>query len=174
ALAGAPLDTAAKRYSPKVQQLVRDIAGLTLLEVADLNALLKETLKISDVGVMPVGAAAALVPPPAAPQEEEEVPRKKEKMVFSVRLTELKAADKVKLIKEVKNFSHTLPPHRQRSWWSPYHRRSRRTRPRRKRRRSKRRWRQQEGLWFWSRGPRLTAGGLAYQQHRRCPAGTAH
>ncbi|XP_032055522.1 39S ribosomal protein L12, mitochondrial [Aythya fuligula] len=105
ALAGAPLDTAAKRYSPKVQQLVRDIAGLTLLEVADLNALLKETLKISDVGVMPVGAAAALVPPPAAPQEEEEeVPRKKEKMVFSVRLTELKAADKVKLIKEVKNF----------------------------------------------------------------------
>lgn len=41
ALAGAPLDTAAKRYSPKVQQLVRDIAGLTLLEVADLNALLK-------------------------------------------------------------------------------------------------------------------------------------
>lgn len=37
-------------------------------------------------------------------EEEEEVPRKKEKMVFSVRLTELKAADKVKLIKEVKNF----------------------------------------------------------------------
>lgn len=28
----------------------------------------QETLKISDVGVMPVGAAAALVPPPAAPQ----------------------------------------------------------------------------------------------------------
>ncbi|XP_047906299.2 large ribosomal subunit protein bL12m [Anser cygnoides] len=106
ALAGAPLDTAAKEYSPKVRQLVRDIAGLTLLEVADLNALLKETLKISDVGVMPVGAAAALVPPPAAPQEEEaeEIPRKKEKMHFSVRLTELKPADKVKLIKEVKNF----------------------------------------------------------------------
>lgn len=41
ALAGAPLDTAAKEYSPKVRQLVRDIAGLTLLEVADLNALLK-------------------------------------------------------------------------------------------------------------------------------------
>ncbi|XP_040386658.1 39S ribosomal protein L12, mitochondrial isoform X2 [Cygnus olor] len=105
ALAGAPLDTAAKEYSPKVRQLVRDIAGLTLLEVADLNALLKETLKISDVGVMPAGAAAALVPPPAAPQEEEEeIPRKKEKMHFSVRLTELKPADKVKLIKEVKNF----------------------------------------------------------------------
>ncbi|NXK49559.1 DIC protein, partial [Chauna torquata] len=38
-------------------------------------------------------------------QEEEEVaPLKKEKTHFSVRLTELKAADKVKLIKEVKNF----------------------------------------------------------------------
>ncbi|XP_050769865.1 39S ribosomal protein L12, mitochondrial [Gymnogyps californianus] len=102
ALAGAPLDTAAKEYSPKVRQLVRDIAGLTLLEVADLNALLKETLKIPDVGVMP--AAASLLPSQAAPQEEEDVPLKKEKTHFTVRLTELKPADKVKLIKEVKNF----------------------------------------------------------------------
>ncbi|NXW79783.1 DIC protein, partial [Hirundo rustica] len=105
ALAGAPLDTAAKEYSPKVRQLVRDIAGLTLLEVADLNALLKETLKIPDVGVMPAAAAASLLPAQAAPQEEEEVvPLKKEKTHFTVRLTELKATDKVKLIKEVKNF----------------------------------------------------------------------
>ncbi|NXQ65842.1 DIC protein, partial [Quiscalus mexicanus] len=37
-------------------------------------------------------------------QEEEVVPLKKEKTHFTVRLTELKAADKVKLIKEVKNF----------------------------------------------------------------------
>lgn len=37
-------------------------------------------------------------------QEEEEVPLKKEKTHFTVRLTELKATDKVKLIKEVKNF----------------------------------------------------------------------
>ncbi|NWR82257.1 DIC protein, partial [Furnarius figulus] len=103
ALAGAPLDSAAKEYSPKVRQLVRDIAGLTLLEVADLNALLKETLKIPDVGVMPA-AGAALQPAQAAPQEEEEVPLKKEKTHFTVRLTELKPADKVKLIKEVKNF----------------------------------------------------------------------
>ncbi|KAM9281293.1 large ribosomal subunit protein bL12m [Morus bassanus] len=106
ALAGAPLDTAAKEYSPKVRQLVRDIAGLTLLEVADLNALLKETLKIPDVGVMPAAAAASLLPSQAASQEEgeEEVPLKKEKTHFTVRLTELKPADKVKLIKEVKNF----------------------------------------------------------------------
>ncbi|NWH82504.1 DIC protein, partial [Piaya cayana] len=103
ALAGAPLDTAPKEYSPKVRQLVQDIAGLTLLEVADLNALLKETLKIPDVGVMPA-AAASLLPSQAAPQEEEEVPPKKEKTHFTVRLTDLKPADKVKLIKEVKNF----------------------------------------------------------------------
>ncbi|NWQ82187.1 DIC protein, partial [Columbina picui] len=37
-------------------------------------------------------------------QEEEELPLKKEKTHFTVRLTELKPADKVKLIKEVKNF----------------------------------------------------------------------
>ncbi|NXX35222.1 DIC protein, partial [Nicator chloris] len=99
-----PVSWAAKEYSPKVRQLVRDIAGLTLLEVADLNALLKETLKIPDVGVMPA-AAASLLPAQAAPQEEEEVvPLKKEKTHFTVRLTELKATDKVKLIKEVKNF----------------------------------------------------------------------
>ncbi|NWS16059.1 DIC protein, partial [Pachyramphus minor] len=104
ALAGAPLDTAAKEYSPKVRQLVRDIAGLTLLEVADLNALLKETLKIPDVGVMPAATAVSALPSQAAPQEEEEVPLKKEKTHFTVRLTELKPADKVKLIKEVKNF----------------------------------------------------------------------
>ncbi|NXP76280.1 DIC protein, partial [Ramphastos sulfuratus] len=102
ALAGAPLDTAAKEYSPKVRQLVQDIAGLTLLEVADLNALLKETLKIPDVGVMP--AAASLMPSQPAPQDEEELPIKKEKTHFTVRLTDLKPADKVKLIKEVKNF----------------------------------------------------------------------
>lgn len=35
--------------------------------------------------------------------EEEEAPVKKEKTHFIVKLTELKAADKVKLIKEVKN-----------------------------------------------------------------------
>ncbi|NXT67355.1 DIC protein, partial [Chaetops frenatus] len=99
------LDTAAKEYSPKVRQLVRDIAGLTLLEVADLNALLKETLKIPDMGVMPAAAAASLLPAQATPQEEEEVVLiKKEKTHFTVRLTELKATDKVKLIKEVKNF----------------------------------------------------------------------
>ncbi|NXF84109.1 DIC protein, partial [Sclerurus mexicanus] len=64
----------------------------------------QETLKIPDVAVMSAAAAASLQPAQAAPQEEEEVPLKKEKTHFTVRLTELKPADKVKLIKEVKNF----------------------------------------------------------------------
>lgn len=100
AIATPPLDGAPKQYSPKIQQLVNDIASLTLLEVSDLNELLKKTLNIQDVGVMPVAASAA---PVAQATEEEEVPVKKEKTHFIVKLTALNAADKVKLIKEVKN-----------------------------------------------------------------------
>ncbi|XP_041862281.1 39S ribosomal protein L12, mitochondrial [Melanotaenia boesemani] len=104
AIVTPPLDGAPKQYSPKIQQLVSDIASLTLLEVSDLNELLKKTLNIQDVGMMPMGAMAASAGPAAQPtEEEEEVPAKKEKTHFTVKLTELKAADKVKLIKEVKN-----------------------------------------------------------------------
>lgn len=106
ALAGAPLDDAPKEYPPKIQQLVRDIAGLTLLEVADLNELLKKTLKIPDVGLVPAGAApAAAAAAPAAPEAaEDDVPKQKERTHFTVRLTEAKPVDKVKLIKELKNY----------------------------------------------------------------------
>lgn len=41
AIASPPLDGSPKQYSPKIQQLVNDIACLTLLEVSDLNELLK-------------------------------------------------------------------------------------------------------------------------------------
>ncbi|KAE8283286.1 39S ribosomal protein L12, mitochondrial [Larimichthys crocea] len=100
AIATPPLDGAPKQYSPKIQQLVSDIASLTLLEVSDLNELLKKTLNIQDVGMMPMSASAV---PAAQAVEEEEAPAKKEQTHFTVKLTELKAADKVKLIKEVKN-----------------------------------------------------------------------
>lgn len=107
ALAGAPLDNAPKEYPPKIQQLVQDIASLTLLEISDLNELLKKTLKIQDVGLMPVGgmmpgaAPAAAAAPEAA---EEDIPKQKEQTHFTVRLTEAKPVDKVKLIKEIKNY----------------------------------------------------------------------
>ncbi|XP_060946188.1 39S ribosomal protein L12, mitochondrial [Limanda limanda] len=100
AIAAPPLDGAPRQYSPKIEQLVNDIASLTLLEVSDLNELLKKTLNIQDVGMMPMGAAAL---PLAQAAEEEDVPAKKEKTHFTVKLTELKGAEKVKLIKEVKN-----------------------------------------------------------------------
>nr|P52827.1 RecName: Full=Large ribosomal subunit protein bL12m; AltName: Full=39S ribosomal protein L12, mitochondrial; Short=L12mt; Short=MRP-L12; AltName: Full=P2A1; Flags: Precursor [Cricetus cricetus]CAA56248.1 mitochondrial ribosomal protein [Cricetus cricetus] len=109
ALAGAPLDNAPKEYPPKIQQLVQDIASLTLLEISDLNELLKKTLKIQDVGLMPMGgmmpgavpAAAAAAPEVA---EGEDILKQKERTHFTVRLTEAKPVDKVKLIKEIKNY----------------------------------------------------------------------
>ncbi|XP_018560167.1 39S ribosomal protein L12, mitochondrial [Lates calcarifer] len=106
AIATPPLDGAPKQYSPKIQQLVNDIASLTLLEVSDLNELLKKTLNIQDVGMMPMGAmagSAGSAVPAAQVSRRKEVPVKKEKTHFTVKLTELKAAEKVKLIKEVKN-----------------------------------------------------------------------
>ncbi|KAF4073680.1 hypothetical protein AMELA_G00245980 [Ameiurus melas] len=104
AIATPQFDGAPKQYSPKIQQLVNDIASLTLLEVSDLNELLKTTLNIQDVGMMPMGAMAGTPTATAAPvAEEDAAPVKKEKTHFTVKLTELKAEDKVKLIKEVKN-----------------------------------------------------------------------
>ncbi|XP_045425663.1 39S ribosomal protein L12, mitochondrial [Lemur catta] len=105
ALAGAPLDNAPKEYPPKIQQLVQDIASLTLLEISDLNELLKKTLKIQDVGLMPMGGVVpGAVSAAAAPEvAEEDVPKQKERTHFTVRLTEAKPVDKVKLIKEIKS-----------------------------------------------------------------------
>ncbi|XP_032312449.1 39S ribosomal protein L12, mitochondrial [Camelus ferus] len=105
ALAGAPLDNAPKEYPPKIQQLVQDIASLTLLEISDLNELLKKTLKIQDVGFMPMGGVAPGAAPAAAASEAaEDIPKQKERTHFTVRLTEAKPMDKVKLIKEIKNY----------------------------------------------------------------------
>ncbi|XP_006869566.1 PREDICTED: 39S ribosomal protein L12, mitochondrial [Chrysochloris asiatica] len=104
-LAGAPLDNAPKEYPPKIQQLVQDIASLTLLEISDLNELLKKTLKIQDVGLMPAGVMPGAAPAAVqAPEETEELPKQKEQTHFTVRLTEAKPVDKVKLIKEIKNY----------------------------------------------------------------------
>nr|XP_056723310.1 39S ribosomal protein L12, mitochondrial isoform X1 [Euleptes europaea] len=103
ALASPPLDDAPKVYSPKIHQLVQDIASLTLLEISDLNELLKKTLKIQDMGLMPMAGMMPAAQPAASAAEEEDVPKKQEKVIFTVKLTEVKTAEKVKLIKEVKN-----------------------------------------------------------------------
>ncbi|KAJ7315922.1 hypothetical protein JRQ81_002084 [Phrynocephalus forsythii] len=103
ALASPALDSAPKEYSPKIQQLVQDIASLTLLEISDLNELLKKTLRIQDMGFMPTAGMMAAGQPAPVAVEEEELPKKAEKVFYTVKLTEVKAAEKVKLIKEVKN-----------------------------------------------------------------------
>ncbi|XP_072098732.1 large ribosomal subunit protein bL12m [Mobula birostris] len=102
-LATPPLDNAPREYSPKIKQLVHEISGLTLLEISDLNDLLKKTLKIQDVGMMPMPGMVAAAAPASQDIEDEAIPAKKEKTQFTVKLVEFKAADKVKLIKEVKN-----------------------------------------------------------------------
>uniref|UniRef100_F6QQ99 Large ribosomal subunit protein bL12 oligomerization domain-containing protein n=1 Tax=Xenopus tropicalis TaxID=8364 RepID=F6QQ99_XENTR len=104
ALPSPSLDNAPKEYPPKIHNLVDQIASLTLLEVSEFNELLRKTLKIQDVGMMPMGSmlsGATAAPSQAA--EEAEAPGKKEKTHFTVKLTEVNATDKVKLIKEVKN-----------------------------------------------------------------------
>lgn len=53
-------------YSEKIQNIVSSISQLTLVEVADLNQLLKKTLNIPDAPVMAVGAGMPMAA--AAPQ----------------------------------------------------------------------------------------------------------
>jgi len=96
-----PANASDKQYPQKIESLVSDISKLTLLEVADLNELLKKTLNIQDapmmaMGAMPTGAAAP------KEEEEEEAP-KREKTSFSVKLISFDAGKKVPLIKEIKS-----------------------------------------------------------------------
>ncbi len=46
----------------KIQRIVNDISQLTLIEVAELNQVLKTTLKIPDAPVMAYGAGLAAGP----------------------------------------------------------------------------------------------------------------
>ncbi|MBW04367.1 39S ribosomal protein L12, mitochondrial, partial [Eschrichtius robustus] len=66
----------------------------------------QKTLKIQDVGFMPMGGMVpGAVPAATAPEAaEEDIPKQKERTHFTVCLTEAKPVDKVKLIKEIKNF----------------------------------------------------------------------
>jgi len=83
--------------------MVDEISKMTILEVADLNELLKKKLNIQDVPMMAAAApvAAAATDAPAAEEEVEAKPR--EKTIFTVKLASFDAGKKVALIKEVKN-----------------------------------------------------------------------
>ncbi len=105
----------------KIQRIVTDISQLTLIEVAELNQVLKTTLKIPDAPVMAYGAGPAT---PAQPKEvlflrfqtflipylskflfkeEEEAPKPKAQTSFTVKLTKYDETKKIALIKEIKN-----------------------------------------------------------------------
>lgn len=89
-------------YPPKIVAIVDQIAQLNLLEVADLNSLLKSRLNISDAPVM-MGAAPAAAPAAAAEaEEEEEAAPVAVQTSFTVKLNAFDAAKKVALIKELK------------------------------------------------------------------------
>lgn len=97
-----PDGSAAKTYDPKIVGIVDEISKLTLLETADLNELLKKTLKIADAPVMAMGAVAA------APAEEEEAAVKEEKTEFVVKFEKVDPASKVKAIREIKNMMENM------------------------------------------------------------------
>ncbi|KAK9474968.1 mitochondrial 54S ribosomal protein bL12m [Dipodascopsis tothii] len=83
----------------KLDPIVDQIAGLTLLETADLVSLLKTRLNIQEIA-MPAGGAA----PAAAPVEEAIAPEPvQEKTIFAVKLDSFETGSKPKIIKEVKN-----------------------------------------------------------------------
>jgi large subunit ribosomal protein L7/L12 len=101
----ATLEGEQKTYAPKIQQLVKDISQLTLIEVADLNELLKKTLKISDAPMMAMGAMSAAKPK----EEDEEAPKvKQEKVNFTVRITKFEDSKKIALVKEIKTMVEGL------------------------------------------------------------------
>ena len=69
----APIDS--KQYPEKIISIVEGISKLTLLEVADLNELLKTRLKITDAPVMMAGSfAGGSAAAPVVEEEEEAAP----------------------------------------------------------------------------------------------------
>merc|ERR1711862_520236 len=80
----------------KISSIVEQISKLNLLEVADLNELLKKRLNISDAPVMMAGGPA----PVAAPVEE--AAPVAVQTSFTLKLNSFAADKKVALIKEIK------------------------------------------------------------------------
>ncbi|XP_072022228.1 large ribosomal subunit protein bL12m-like isoform X2 [Amphiura filiformis] len=99
-----------KQYPQKIQQVVDQISGLTLLEVADLNELLKKTLNIQDAPVMAAGMAMAPAQAKQANEdaEEDESAAKQVQTSFTIKLLKFDEKNKVKLIKEIKALSANM------------------------------------------------------------------
>jgi large subunit ribosomal protein L7/L12 len=83
--------------SSRIEQLVKDISALTVLELAELTKSLEETFGVS--AAMPVAAVAAA---PAAEAKKEE-----EKSEYKVELIDA-GADKIKTIKALRQVKKDL------------------------------------------------------------------
>ncbi|XP_023242311.1 39S ribosomal protein L12, mitochondrial-like [Centruroides sculpturatus] len=91
-----------KQYPEKLKRITEEISKLTLLEVSQLNSLLKTTLNIPDAPVMAFGSASAAAAPSPAEEDDEET-TKESKTSFAVKLLKFEPEKKIALIKEVKN-----------------------------------------------------------------------
>ncbi|CAF1116357.1 unnamed protein product [Rotaria sp. Silwood1] len=94
-----------KTYSERIHRLVDEISKLSLVDVMDLNELLKKTLKIQDIPIMASGGVSS-ASTPAAPkkeEDEEESARPTAQSVFKVRLIKFDETKKVPVIKQVKD-----------------------------------------------------------------------
>ncbi|TKX18905.1 ribosomal protein L7/L12 C-terminal domain-containing protein [Elsinoe australis] len=88
--------------NPKISTIVDQIGSLTLLETADLVSVLKKRLNIPDMPMGGFAAAPAAQAAPAAVEEEEAAPAAQEKTLFNLKLQKFDAAQKPKIIKEIK------------------------------------------------------------------------
>lgn len=88
-----------KIYPEHLHDIVGKISQLNLLEVQELNELLRKTLKIVDAPVM----MAAGVAPASAPVEDDEPQVQQVQTNFTVKLLSFDDAKKIPLIKELKN-----------------------------------------------------------------------
>lgn len=107
----------------KLNKIVSDISQLTLIEVAELNKLLKTALNIPDAPMMAYGAAPAAPAKEVFPriqknlwkkfswyfvifnqqEEVDEEPQAKVQTSFTLKLTQFNDSKKIALIKEIKN-----------------------------------------------------------------------
>ena len=90
-------------YPEKIVSIVDQISGLNLLEVADLNSLLKSRLNISDAPVMMAGGPVAAAPKVEEEEEEAVAAPAAIQTSFTVKLEKFDASKKVPIIKEIKN-----------------------------------------------------------------------
>lgn len=103
-----------KEYSPKIKNLVDEIAKLNLIEVSDLNELLRKTLNIKDVAVSYAPAAAGAAGPGGANQKAEEEAEAEPaapqavKTSFKLKIIKYDESKKVALIKEIKALGENM------------------------------------------------------------------